>query len=73
MIAAMPGDGPEHDQVQAFEMVSGQPVARSEALPLPGSVTALWPAETAGQATLVVRNSKTGNYEASRLALACAQ
>jgi hypothetical protein len=72
VVAAMAGDSPEHDQVEAFEMVSGQPVARSEALPLPGSVTALWPAETAGQATLVVRNSKTGNYEASRLALACA-
>ncbi len=63
----------QHDQVQVFEMISGQPVARSEAMTLPGQVTALWPAETPGQATLVVRNSKTGNYEASRLALACAE
>jgi hypothetical protein len=40
---------------------------------LTGPITALWPAETAGQATLVIRNSKTGNYEASRLGLACAE
>lgn len=73
VIAAMAGDSAEHDQVQVFEMVNGQPVARSDALALPGPVTALWPAETPGQATLVVRNSKTGNYEASRLALACAE
>jgi len=73
LIVSLPGDNREHDQVQIFEMISGQPVARSEALGLEGQVTALWPAETPGQATLVVRNPKTGNYEASRLALACAE
>jgi hypothetical protein len=73
LIVSMAGDNREHDQVQVFEMIGGQPVARSEAMALPGVVTALWPAETPGQATLVVRNSKTGNYEASRLALACAE
>jgi hypothetical protein len=73
LIASLPGDNREHDQLQVFEMMSGQPVIRSEALGLPGHVTALWPAETPGQATLVVQNSKTGNYEASRLALACAE
>ena|SRR5579872_5731117 len=71
LIVSLPGDNRERDQIQVFEMISGQPVARSEATALPGQVTALWPAETPGQATLVVRNSKTGNYEASRLALAC--
>ena len=45
----------------------------SEPMALPGPITALWPAETPGQATLVVRNSKTGNYEASRLGVACAE
>jgi hypothetical protein len=73
LIISMAGDNREHDQVQLFEMISGQPVVRSEAMAIPGAVTALWPAETPGQATLVVRNSKTGNYEASRLALACAE
>ncbi len=73
LIVSMAGENREHDQVQVFEMISGQPVVRSEAMALLGAVTALWPAETPGQATLVVRNSKTGNYEASRLALACAE
>jgi len=48
-------------------------VARSEPISLPGPVTALWPAVEPAQATLVVRNSNTGNYEASRLAVACAE
>jgi len=73
LIVSMAGENRARDQVQVFEMISGQPVVRSEAMALPGAVTALWPAETPGQTTLVVRNSKTGNYEASRLALACAE
>lgn len=73
VLAAGAGDNPERDHVQAFEISSGRAVAASEPLGLPGRVTALWPAETRGQATLVVRNSKTGNYEASRLGVACAE
>jgi len=65
-----PGDA-RGDQVQVFEVVNGQPAARSEPLPLPGAVTALWPSDA--QAALVLRNPTTGNYEASRLALSCAQ
>jgi hypothetical protein len=67
------GDGQDHDQIQAYEVVDGQVIAASEAISLPGPVTALLPAETRGQATLVIRNSKTGNYEASRLGVACAE
>jgi hypothetical protein len=67
------GDAQDHDQIQAFDVVDGQVVADSEAISLPGPVTALWPAETPGQSTLVIRNSKTGNYEASRLGVACAE
>jgi hypothetical protein len=67
------GDGQDHDQIQAYEVVDGQVVAVSDAISLPGPVTALWPAETRGQTTLVIRNSKTGNYEASRLGVACAE
>jgi len=61
------------DQLQAYQTMNGRATPASDALPLPGAVTALWPAETAGQVTLVVRNSKTGEYEASRLGLACTQ
>jgi hypothetical protein len=67
------GDAQDRDQIQVYEMVEGQAVAASEPLALPGRVTALWPAEIRGQTTLVIRNSKTGNYEASRLGVACAE
>jgi hypothetical protein len=59
----------DRDSVQAYQNTT--PV--SDALPLPGPVTALWPSETPGQVTLVVRNAQTGEYEASRLGLACSQ
>jgi hypothetical protein len=60
----------DHDSVRVY---TTQALAESDALPLPGPVTALWPAETRGQVTLVVRNAQTGEYEASRLGLACSQ
>jgi hypothetical protein len=59
----------DRDSVQAYQ--STEPI--SDALPLPGPVTALWPSETPGEVTLVVHNLQTGNYEASRLGLACSQ
>jgi hypothetical protein len=73
VLASGSGDGPDRDQAQAYEIASGRAVSASEPIALPGSITALWPAEAVGQATLVVRNSKTGNYEASRLGVACAE
>jgi hypothetical protein len=60
----------DHDNVRAY---TTQAVPESDALALPGPVTALWSAETRGQVTLVVRNAQTGEYEASRLGLACSQ
>jgi hypothetical protein len=60
----------DHDNVRAY---TTQAVPETDALPLPGPVTALWPAETRGEVTLVVRNAQTGEYEASRLGLACSQ
>lgn len=67
------GSSSDHDQVEAYEIASGQASGVSEPLALSGAVTALWPAETRGQVTLVVRDSKTGDYAASRLGLACPQ
>jgi len=60
----------DHDSVRAY---TTRAVPESEALALSGPVTALWPSETPGQVTLVVRNAQTGEYEASRLGLACSQ
>lgn len=61
------------DELRVYEIVGGQAIAASDALPLPGPVTALWSAQAGGEATLVVRNSQTGDYEAFRLGLACAR
>jgi hypothetical protein len=49
------------------------PTQRAILYLLPGPVTALWAAETGREVTLVVHNLQTGQYEASRLGLACAQ
>ena len=71
VIASSPNS--EHDSVRAYQIRDGQANPVSDPLPLPGPVTALWPAEAPRQATLVVRNLQTGQYEASRLAVACTQ
>ena len=63
----------ERDEVRVFETASGQASPISDAVPLPGPVTALWPSGSEREATLVVHNLQTGEYEASRLVLACSQ
>jgi hypothetical protein len=61
------------EEVGVYQVANGQATAASDALLLPGPVTALWPSEKQGQATLVIRNPQTGEYEASRLGLACSE
>ena len=61
----------EHDSVRAYLVRDGRADPVSDPLPLPGPVTALWPAESGREATLVVHNLQTGEYEASRLGVAC--
>ena len=68
-IASSPNS--EHDSVRAYLIQDGRASPVSDALPLPGPVTALWPGESGREATLVVHNLQTGEYEASRLLLAC--
>lgn len=63
----------DQDEVRAYEVINGQANPASDALPLAGPVAALWPAEAHSEATLVVRNQQTGEYEASRLGLVCAR
>ncbi len=73
VVAAKSGEALEQDQLQVYEIEKGQVTAASDPMDVPGPVTALWPSETRGQATLVIRNLKTGNYEASLLGIACTQ
>jgi len=70
-IASSPNS--EQDSVRAYQVVNRQAAPMSDAMPVPGPVTALWPAESGKDVTLVVHNLQTGEYEASRLGLACAQ
>jgi hypothetical protein len=63
----------EREEVRVYEVANNQATAASDAMPLSGAVTALWPAESRGKATLVVRNPQTGDYEASWLGLACTE
>jgi hypothetical protein len=61
----------EHDSVRVYQVANGQAAPLSDALSLPGPVTALWPAATGREAILVVHNLQSGEYEASRLGVAC--
>lgn len=63
----------EHDSVRAYQIVDGQATPMSDPVPLPGPVTALWPEPSGREAIVVVHNLQTGEYEASRLGVACTQ
>jgi hypothetical protein len=71
VLATAPGN--REDMIEAFEIVGNEFTSVSDPVRLPGPVTALWPAETSGDVSVVVRNQKTGKYEASRVAIACAE
>jgi hypothetical protein len=59
----------EQDSIRVYQLAA----PASEALALPGPVTALWPLAAGREAILVVHNLQTGEYEASRLGVACSQ
>jgi hypothetical protein len=67
------GDGEAADVVRAFEIADREPVEVSAPVELPGPVTALWTSSDARSAIAVVRNLKTGNYDAIELAITCGQ
>lgn len=72
VIATRAGADEDEDQLTAYEIGADDgATAVSDPLPVAGTVTALWTAATG--ATLVMRNVRSGNYEASRLAIACSQ
>jgi hypothetical protein len=67
------GDGEAADVVRAFEIADREPVEVGGPVELAGPVTALWTSSDARSATAVVRNLKTGNYDAIELAITCGQ
>jgi hypothetical protein len=70
-LATSDRDDTQTDTVQLFEMENSGPVAISGELNLPGPVLALHFEPDAPR--IIVRNLSTGNYEAYRLAISCAQ
>ena len=73
LIAVRAGDNDSSDALQAYQLGPGAVEPASEPLALPGSVSALWDTGSPAQVNTVVRNRKTGAYEASRLDLVCAE
>jgi len=72
VLATRAGDN-TGDSIRAYEFPDRDPVAVSQPIEFAGGITALWTEARGGSAMAVSRNAETGNYEAFRLALACAQ
>ena len=73
LLVTRPGDWTQPDAIQAFEIIERQVVAISQPVEFDGPVTALWPASDGKSVAAVVRNLKTGQYEAYRLTISCSQ
>lgn len=71
VLATKPGDATQMDAVTAYEFEGSQMVAVSAAVDLPGPVTSLSPGSDGKTAVAIVRNLKTGRYEAYRLTVSC--
>lgn len=71
VLATRPGDWTETDAIQAFEILERQPVAASDSTEFLGPVLALWQTQDPRVANAVVRNLKTGQYEAYSLSISC--
>ena len=69
VLATKPGATGAPDAIQAFSIVDRAMTALTPAVDLPGPVTALWPG--GARAIGIVRNLRTGRYEAYAFTLAC--
>ncbi len=72
VLATGPGDWTQNDAVTAYAFVDRRPIPASPPLAFAGPVTALWPMSDE-EALVVVRNLKSGQYEAHRLTVSCGQ
>ena len=57
------------DAVALYGIANNQPIPMSDAVALPGPITAIWP-QAAG-ALVIAKNSKTGRYEAYSASMDC--
>jgi hypothetical protein len=61
----------QENSVQAYQIAAGQAAPEGDALAMPGTITALWPLADPASVLVVVKHSRTGLYEAYRVAMAC--
>jgi hypothetical protein len=71
LLATRAGDWTEPDAVQASRIVQQSVVAISPPLEFAGPVTALWARENNESAVAVIRNLRTGKYEAYQITVGC--
>lgn len=71
LLATKPGDWTASDSVQAYEFENTQAIPVGRAIDFDGPVTALWPSESGKMAHAIVRNLKSGFYEAYSISITC--
>lgn len=67
------GDWTQPDFVQAYEMSGVAGTASGSPVNFEGPVTAIWPGDAKGRARVIVRNLRSGNYEAYVVTATCSQ
>jgi hypothetical protein len=73
VVTTKAGDATDSDQLIPLDVRNSRFEQAGAALPVPGPVTVLWPAEVRTEAHAVVRNANSGAYEISRVAIQCVQ
>ncbi len=71
LLVTAAADGAQPDSVQAVELTGDNSHPIAPPLSMPGPITTLWPDAVGQSAIAVVRNLKTGAYDAYRLEVAC--
>ncbi len=75
LLITQSGD-PERDSLRAFEIPDRDPVAASSPLEFDGPITALWPDANLTSAVAIIKRedkrADTGQYEANRISITCA-
>lgn len=73
ILATQPVDRTEIDAITAYELAGGEFRAVSDPMEMDGPIVAMWSGEGGGPARTVVRNLKTGDYEAYFIKVGCSR
>lgn len=72
VLVTLTGDDTKPDSLRAFDIADREPVLVSAVVDFAGPVMALWSHDAAGAVT-IVRNLRTGQYEAYSISILCTQ